>query len=45
VIPKERKADLETVLNEIGIDPKRRGETLTVEEFGKLSDALLHLVK
>lgn len=27
-------------LNGVGIDPRRRGETLTVEEFAKLSNAL-----
>jgi 16S rRNA (adenine1518-N6/adenine1519-N6)-dimethyltransferase len=27
-------------LNEVGIDPKRRAETLTLEEWGKLSDLL-----
>ncbi|MFC7370824.1 16S rRNA (adenine(1518)-N(6)/adenine(1519)-N(6))-dimethyltransferase RsmA [Fictibacillus iocasae] len=45
VVSKDKKTELEHTLNEIGIDPKRRGETLTVEEFGRLSDALLHLVK
>ncbi|WP_028400980.1 16S rRNA (adenine(1518)-N(6)/adenine(1519)-N(6))-dimethyltransferase RsmA [Ectobacillus panaciterrae] len=38
-IPKD-KAMLEKILLEIGIDPKRRGETLTIEEFARLSDAL-----
>lgn len=28
------------VLDEVGIDPKRRGETLSLEEFGKISDLL-----
>ncbi len=27
-------------LNEVGIDPKRRAETLTLEEWGRLSDRL-----
>ncbi len=27
-------------LNEVGIDPKRRAETLTLEEWGRLSDQL-----
>ena len=27
-------------LNEVGIDPKRRAETLTIEEWGRLSDQL-----
>lgn len=34
------KEDLEKLLQEVGIDPKRRGETLTIQEYGKLSDAL-----
>jgi 16S rRNA (adenine1518-N6/adenine1519-N6)-dimethyltransferase len=29
------------VLNNVGIDPKRRAETLTLEEWGKLSDQLI----
>lgn len=32
---------LQTSLDECGIDPKRRGETLSIEEFGKLSNALI----
>jgi 16S rRNA (adenine1518-N6/adenine1519-N6)-dimethyltransferase len=31
---------LELLLERIGIDPGRRGETLTVEEFGKLANAV-----
>ncbi len=38
-IPKDKEL-LEQALQETGIDPKRRGETLTIEEFGRLSDAL-----
>lgn len=38
-IPKDKDL-LEQMLQEAGIDPKRRGETLTIEEFGRLSDAL-----
>ncbi|HTP07677.1 MAG TPA: 16S rRNA (adenine(1518)-N(6)/adenine(1519)-N(6))-dimethyltransferase RsmA [Anaerolineae bacterium] len=30
-------------LNAVGIDPKRRAETLTLEEWGKLSDQLMRL--
>jgi 16S rRNA (adenine1518-N6/adenine1519-N6)-dimethyltransferase len=45
LIPKDKKEQLQAILDEIGIDPKRRGETLTILEFGKLSDALLPLVK
>lgn len=37
--PKD-KALLERVLGEVEIDPKRRGETLSIEEFAKLSNAL-----
>jgi 16S rRNA (adenine1518-N6/adenine1519-N6)-dimethyltransferase len=29
------------VLNEVGIDPKRRAETLTLDEWGRLSDQLM----
>lgn len=38
-IPKDKDL-LERTLLEIGIDPKRRGETLTIEEFAKLSNTL-----
>ncbi|WP_027623601.1 16S rRNA (adenine(1518)-N(6)/adenine(1519)-N(6))-dimethyltransferase RsmA [Clostridium lundense] len=31
---------LEKALEEAGIDPKRRGETLSINEFGKLSDCI-----
>ncbi|EYE89759.1 16S rRNA methyltransferase [Fervidicella metallireducens AeB] len=31
---------LKEALEEAGIDPKRRGETLSIEEFGKLSDCI-----
>jgi 16S rRNA (adenine1518-N6/adenine1519-N6)-dimethyltransferase len=31
---------LEKALKEAGIDPQRRGETLSIEEFGKLSDEI-----
>ncbi|MTT32976.1 16S rRNA (adenine(1518)-N(6)/adenine(1519)-N(6))-dimethyltransferase RsmA [Terrilactibacillus sp. BCM23-1] len=37
---KDQKASLLSVLEEVSIDPKRRGETLSIEEFGKLADAL-----
>ncbi|MDG4657989.1 16S rRNA (adenine(1518)-N(6)/adenine(1519)-N(6))-dimethyltransferase RsmA [Ectobacillus antri] len=39
-IPKD-KVWLEQTLLRIDIDPKRRGETLTIEEFARLSNALL----
>ena len=29
------------ILTEVGIDPKRRGETLSIEEFATLSNALV----
>lgn len=38
---KEKKPQIVDALNQCGIEPTRRGETLTIEEFGKLSDALL----
>ncbi len=34
------KQDIEKALLAAGIDPKRRGETLSIEEFGRLSDEL-----
>ena len=37
---KEKKDLIVETLNSVGIDPRRRGETLTVEEFAKLSNAL-----
>ena len=37
---KEKKELIVEKLNSVGIDPRRRGETLTVEEFAKLSNAL-----
>ena len=37
---KAKKELIVETLNSIGIDPGRRGETLTVEEFAKLSNAL-----
>jgi 16S rRNA (adenine1518-N6/adenine1519-N6)-dimethyltransferase len=40
---KVKKAQIETALDQASIDPKRRGETLSIEEFGKLSDALLEI--
>jgi 16S rRNA (adenine1518-N6/adenine1519-N6)-dimethyltransferase len=37
---KEKKELILSVLAEVQIEPSRRGETLTIEEFAKLSDAL-----
>jgi len=37
---KEKKDLLLAALNEANIDPTRRGETLTIQEFGKLADLL-----
>lgn len=37
---KAKKEDILLALNETGIEAARRGETLTIEEFGKLSNAL-----
>jgi 16S rRNA (adenine1518-N6/adenine1519-N6)-dimethyltransferase len=42
---KEEKEKVESALNAVGIDPKRRGETLSIEEFAKLSDELHSLLK
>jgi 16S rRNA (adenine1518-N6/adenine1519-N6)-dimethyltransferase len=40
VFPKHDKAALETALASCGIDPFRRGETLSLEEYAKLSNAV-----
>jgi 16S rRNA (adenine1518-N6/adenine1519-N6)-dimethyltransferase len=37
---KTQKEKLLQVLEQVGIDPGRRGETLSIEEFARLSDAL-----
>lgn len=42
---KEHKQEIETSLQNAGIDARRRGETLTTEEFANLSDALFPLFK
>ncbi|WP_096156086.1 MULTISPECIES: 16S rRNA (adenine(1518)-N(6)/adenine(1519)-N(6))-dimethyltransferase RsmA [Bacillus] len=42
---KEKKANVEQALSEANIDPKRRGETLSIEEFGLLSDKLYNVIK
>ena len=34
------KTVISEIMNNIGIEPSRRGETLSLEEFAKLSDAL-----
>ena len=41
---KEQKGKIEEALLEIGIDGKRRGESLSIEEFAKLSDHLVKIV-
>lgn len=38
---KARKEEILVALEEAGIEPTRRGETLSIEEFGKISDHLL----
>ncbi|MFT4415972.1 16S rRNA (adenine(1518)-N(6)/adenine(1519)-N(6))-dimethyltransferase RsmA [Fredinandcohnia humi] len=42
---KESKAAIEDCLAKANIDPKRRGETLSIEEFGRLSDELYKVIK
>ncbi|WP_368489486.1 16S rRNA (adenine(1518)-N(6)/adenine(1519)-N(6))-dimethyltransferase RsmA [Clostridium sp. BJN0013] len=37
------KEYMEKAFNKAGIDPKRRGETLSIEEFGVLSDCIYEL--
>ncbi len=38
----QNKEEISNIMLSIGIEPTRRGETLSLEEFGKLSDALLN---
>ncbi|WP_053368668.1 16S rRNA (adenine(1518)-N(6)/adenine(1519)-N(6))-dimethyltransferase RsmA [Bacillus sp. FJAT-27245] len=38
---KERKEAITTALEKAGIEPSRRGETLSLDEFARLSEALL----
>lgn len=42
---KAKKEKIIEALEQTGIDPTRRGETLTIQEFGHLSDALLDTFK
>ncbi|WP_062200981.1 16S rRNA (adenine(1518)-N(6)/adenine(1519)-N(6))-dimethyltransferase RsmA [Massilibacterium senegalense] len=42
---KEQKDKLAALLEQVNIDTKRRGETLTIEEFAVLSETLLPLKK
>jgi len=42
---KAAKPEVEAALGKAGVDPKRRGETLSLEEFAQLADALLSLKK
>ncbi|MFD2216994.1 16S rRNA (adenine(1518)-N(6)/adenine(1519)-N(6))-dimethyltransferase RsmA [Metabacillus endolithicus] len=42
---KELKAKIEETLEHVEVDGKRRGESLSIEEFAKLSDALAKVVK
>lgn len=42
---KAKKQEIEAALATTSIDPKRRGETLSIEEFGALSDELFPLFK
>jgi 16S rRNA (adenine1518-N6/adenine1519-N6)-dimethyltransferase len=42
---KSKKEQIIEALEQAAIDPTRRGETLTIQEFGRLSDALLDTFK
>ncbi|MCR2823370.1 16S rRNA (adenine(1518)-N(6)/adenine(1519)-N(6))-dimethyltransferase RsmA [Lederbergia panacisoli] len=42
---KEKKEEILKALSAVGIDPQRRGETLSIQEFGLLSDALFPLFR
>jgi 16S rRNA (adenine1518-N6/adenine1519-N6)-dimethyltransferase len=35
--------NMEEAFKESGIDPKRRGETLSLQEFGRLSDCIYEI--
>lgn len=37
--------DIDKAFNDAGIDPRRRGETLSIEEFGKLADSVYDIKK
>lgn len=37
--------NIDRVFNDAGIDPRRRGETLSIEEFGKLADSVYSIKK
>ena len=37
---KQKKDEIIRALEQVGVEPTRRGETLSIEEFGRLSDAL-----
>ncbi|WCK54620.1 16S rRNA (adenine(1518)-N(6)/adenine(1519)-N(6))-dimethyltransferase RsmA [Aneurinibacillus sp. Ricciae_BoGa-3] len=37
---KERKEGMLSILEQVGIDPARRGETLSIKEFGELSNLI-----
>lgn len=39
-LPEMGREEIRRVLREVGLDPARRGETLSLEEFARLSDAL-----
>lgn len=41
---KQQKEIVESCLTDVNIDPKRRGETLSIQEFGVLSDRLYKLL-
>lgn len=43
VFSKNDKLKVEQIMQNIGIAPSRRGETLSMDEFARLSDALLEL--
>ncbi len=45
LLSKNKKEDLLVALDHVQIDPGRRGETLTIEEFAKLSEVLKPLCK
>jgi Dimethyladenosine transferase (rRNA methylation) len=38
------KVDMELAFERSSIDPRRRGETLSIKEFGKLSDSIHELL-
>ncbi len=44
-VVRSKRGDVSALLAEAGIDGRRRGETLTTEEFGRLSEAIFRMTE